>query len=310
MKKIGEYISAFNSMRKCSNCIVALKTEILSVFIRNLYKRQRFIQRIKLNYLQTRYKNIIQDYANRGNSVHESTRPIVWIMWWQGEDSMPPIVKVCYNSVKKHVSGNVKVILLTEQNFSSYVDIPKYILTKVQKGIISLTHLSDVIRMSCIAKYGGIWLDSTIYVSRDIPDNLFKRNFFSLSTKEDFHYVSLCKWCCFAIGGNSPVFDFVRTLLLTYWKENDVLIDYFVFDYGLRVFYEKSSKFRFLVDTETLYISDLYRLQNCINDIYDNNKMSEITENALFSKLSWKGKKEKIKDGKKTFYGHLIENYE
>ena len=45
-------------------------------------------------------------------------------------------------------------------------------------------------------------------------------------------------------------------------------------------------------------------------NVYDDNKMTNIAKNALFCKLSWKGKKEKLKDGKLTFYGHLIAGYE
>lgn len=310
INKMMKYISAFSSMRKCSNSVVAFKTEIISVLIRNQYKRQRFIQRVKLNYLKDKYKDIIKDYANKQGVVKKASKPIVWIMWWQGEEGMPPIVKACYNSVKKHVSDNVDIVLLTESNFSDYVDIPENILFKVQRGIISLTHLSDIIRMSCIAKYGGIWLDSTIFVNQDIPDSLINRDFFSLSTEEDFHYVSKCKWSSFAIGGNSIVFDFMRMLFLTYWEKNETMIDFFFIDYGLRVFYDSSCQFREFVETDALYVKDLYELHHCFNEVYDDNKMTNIAKNALFCKLSWKGKKEKLKDGKLTFYGHLIAGYE
>lgn len=310
IKKLKKYIFAFSSMRRCSNSVVAFKTEIISVLIRNQHKRQRFIQRTKLNFLKARYKDIVKEYANKQCVVKKDSKPIVWIMWWQGEDGMPPIVKACYNSVRKHVSANVDVVLLTESNFSDYVDIPENILSKVQRGIISLTHLSDIVRMSCIAKYGGIWLDSTIFVNQDIPDSLINGDFFSLSTDEDFHYVSMCKWSSFAIGGNSIVFDFMRTLFLTYWEKNETMIDFFFVDYGLRVFYDCSCQFRQFVETDSLYVKGLYELHHCFNEVYDDNKMATIEKNDLFCKLSWKGKKEKIKDGKLTFYGHLITGYE
>lgn len=102
----------------------------------------------------------------------------------------------------------------------------------------------------------------------------------------------------------------MRMLFLTYWEKNETMIDFFFIDYGLRVFYDSSCQFREFVETDALYVKDLYELHHCLNEVYDDNKMTNIAKNALFCKLSWKGKKEKLKDGKLTFYGHLIAGYE
>lgn len=304
IKKIKEHVSSFNDVRRCSNIVVAFKTEILSVFIKDLQKKQQFIQGTKLKYLKQQYGDLVEKYSGKEKILDR--QPIIWIMWWQGDSNMPPIVKACLESVKKHISENVKVILLTKDNYSDYVDIPGYIIDKVEKKIISLTHLSDIIRMACIADNGGIWLDATIYVTKTIPDELLTNDFFSLSTKEDCHFVSMCKWCGFAIGGRSAVFDFMKDLFYTHWHKYNSFIDYYFIDYGLRLFYDGSASFKKIVDRNAIFTENLYVLQNNLNKIYDSAIMKHIIESTMFCKLTWKGQMKSSINCKQTFYGHLI----
>lgn len=304
IKKIKEHVSSFNDVRRCSNIVVAFKTEILSFFIMDLHKKQHLIQETKLKYLKQQYGYLVEKHCGKKKVLDR--QPVIWIMWWQGYSNMPPIVKACFESVKNHISENVKVILLTKDNYSDYVDIPDYIIDKVEKKIISLTHLSDIIRMACIADNGGIWLDSTIYVTKDIPDSVITGNFFSLSTNEDCHFVSMCKWSSFAIGGRNVVFDFMRDLFYSHWKGYNSFIDYYSIDYGLRLFYDDSVSFKKIVDKNAIFTENLYVLQNNLNKIYDSAIMKHIIESTMFCKLTWKGQMKSSINGKQTFYGHLI----
>ena len=88
----------------------------------------------------------------------------IWIFWWQGYDTAPLLVKKCIDSIIKN-AGNHPVILITKENWKNYADIPDYIIEKVEKGIITLTHFSDILRMSLVSEHGGLWLDATIFVS-------------------------------------------------------------------------------------------------------------------------------------------------
>lgn len=308
INKIKEHIYSFNSVRRCSNVVVAFKTEILSVFIVDLQKKQHFIQGTKLKYLKQQYGDLVEKYCGKKKKLDR--QPVIWIMWWQGYSNMPPIVKACFESVKKHISENVTVILLTKDNYSDYVDIPDYIIDKVEKKIISLTHLSDIIRMACIADNGGIWLDSTVYVTKNIPDELLTNEFFSLSTREDCRYVSMCKWSSFAIGGRSVVFDFMKGLFYTHWHNYNSFIDYYTIDYGLRLFYDSSEEYRREVDTDSIFISNLYVLQNNLNNVFDKNIMKNIINSAMFCKLTWKGSLLTSVRNEQTFYGYLVSDYE
>ena len=76
---------------------------------------------------------------------------------------MPPVVKACYAAMKR-CAGSHPIILVTQHNFADYVTIPDYIMEKQSRGIIDLTHFSDILRMMLLREHGGIWMDSTLLI--------------------------------------------------------------------------------------------------------------------------------------------------
>ena len=54
-------------------------------------------------------------------------------------------------------------------------------MEKFSRGYISRTHLSDMIRLNLLYLYGGAWLDATVLVSNDIPEEYFREELFSLN---------------------------------------------------------------------------------------------------------------------------------
>lgn len=120
-----------------------------------LFSENQVIQRYISNKFSRRVKHLsYPTLFTQGNTI--------WVFWWQGEENMPTIVKACYNSIKKN-RGLYKVILLDQKNFYNYVNIPTYILNKLESGKISITHFSDILRFNLLAKYGG-WMLPYIYL--------------------------------------------------------------------------------------------------------------------------------------------------
>lgn len=105
------------------------------------------------------------DYS-QNQIINQSKSPYsncIWVCWWQGLDQSPEIVKACVKSIKRN-AGKHTVIILTEDNYRQYVDIPKWVEEKKNKGIITRTNYSDLLRLSLLAKHGGLWLDATFIV--------------------------------------------------------------------------------------------------------------------------------------------------
>lgn len=154
---------------------------------RPMSKTKRFFKRIEkffvtckqkfiVHYLITHGgKEIIEHYSN--STQQQAQVPImpnspIWTCWWQGEECMPDIVKACYNAMKLHGDRH-PVILITKDNYKTYIDIPDYILDKQEKGIIDLTHFSDILRAMILSKHGGIWMDSTLLLPHKHIDDFF-----------------------------------------------------------------------------------------------------------------------------------------
>ncbi len=139
----------------------------------------------------------------------------IWVFWWQGESGMPELVKCCYQQLR---TNNNNVILITQDNINEYVHIPDYIFEKVRAGKISFTHLSDILRVSLLAEYGGLWVDSTCWVAGSIPTEVYDMALISPRTKgmPDFPSWSNSRWCGWGMGTNvthNPLFTFARDFL-------------------------------------------------------------------------------------------------
>ena len=126
------------------------------------------------------YKDIIEKY-NRES--HESTSKIengtVWVLWWQGIDKAPDIVKICIQSIRKNI-GNRNLVILDESNFRDYTNLnPKY-ENLLNAGAISKTQFSDLLRLNLLYNRGGVWLDSTYLLTGELPSCISDLHFFTI----------------------------------------------------------------------------------------------------------------------------------
>ncbi len=133
-----------------------------------------------LRWLKQHYSGLIAQYADRPSVRKSSTNiPAIWSMWWQGTENLPDVVKICYAGFRKYC-GSHPVKILTRENFRDYVDLPDYIFDRVDSGAITITHLSDIMRFYMLYHYGGLWLDSTIYITDGIPDAVFEADYYTV----------------------------------------------------------------------------------------------------------------------------------
>jgi len=78
-----------------------------------------------LKYLKKQVGEVIKRYQNT-DPVLSPAENIIWFFWAQGEECMPVLVRRCYESVKRN-AGNYKVILISEQTISHYVQMPELV---------------------------------------------------------------------------------------------------------------------------------------------------------------------------------------
>ena len=270
-------------------------------------------EKIILNDFKNRYSNIIKKYSSWEEPQEKiSIETTIWVFWGQGETKMPPLVHACYNSVLRHAEKH-PVHLVTMENYQNYVEISDFIIEKLEKGIITWATFSDIIRVSLLARWGGVSLDATIYLTQPLPEMVYENSFFSVGHPAVYGMVRLepsrCKWRVFLMGTVPDHFIMCcwRDLLYAYEKEFDYLVDYFLIDFMLRLEIENIPEVNHIIGNIPQKPMNIYDAQNMLNDEYTDEKYDQLREASFFYKMSYRGDKRKQTDsGKDTFYKVLF----
>lgn len=260
-------------------------------------------------YFRKNYSHIIEKYKNyeeRGEIVDDYN---IWVFWAQGEDNMPELVKACYKNLCKLNGDCVK--LLTMENLGDYVELPHFVFDKLERGTMTYTHFSDLLRVSLLAKYGGMWVDSTCWIAKEVLEDVKNMSFWSCKTANaNVPLWSNSRWCGWAMGTNKKnkkLFSFILEMLLLHAKDIECLIDYLFLDYLLLFscnLFESSREEILNVKENNLNRGVFW---SYMNEKYDNNKYQELTEETWIFKLSYKTiLNKKTEGGDETFYGKLI----
>lgn len=275
--------------------------------------RNRLIHKheIMLEYFERRYGDFYRNYNydTLMDPVDPDMEGRIWICWWQGLENAPEIVKRCVESIRRN-AGNHQVTIITDQNVEQYVDIPEWVKKKQAEGIISRTNLSDLLRLSLLARYGGLWLDATFFCTGPLSNIAFGNPMFSIKRPDYLHcsvaqgYFAGYSLACDV--DHRRVFATIRDFFLEYWRTNNFLVDYLLVDYMI-VLAQKYNKI--IADAfasikpNNPRCDDLYKV---LGEPYDEEYWFELTENTNLFKLTWKQVFPKEIRGHATFYAKLL----
>ena len=268
----------------------------------------RWKDRVMLDWLKEHYADVIDRYKDRKEPCSEGECP-VWSMWWQGEDDLPEVIRLCFANIRKHC-GSHPFRVITQENFREYVHLPEYVLTKADAGIISLTHLSDIIRAYLLSHWGGMWIDATVLVTRDID---FGKNYWTIRRETDpceFN-VSMKRWSISvqrAVKGN-VLWSFVLDMWLEYWKRQESLADYVMTDYMVALAYDALPQCRAMLEGVELSNPAFDDLQSILNDKWDAEKWEGLSRETQYFKLTYKHNFRKEIHGRETLYGYIMRNF-
>lgn len=236
----------------------------------------------------------------------------VWIFWWQGEETMPELVRACVNRTKKMLSHDeTRICIVTKANFRKYVDIPEYILEKLHLETMSIQAFSDVLRYALMCKYGGVWIDATVYLSFPVSQENLKKAYFT----QRFSGWEKCpkeaargKWCNFYFMGkaDNKLFAYVYDALLYWWKHHDKIVDYVIVDYIIWTAYCGIPQIKKLIDAVPVNNENIWALTKCMNAPYTEESAQVFNSNSFF-KLSHKAKLlRRTSDGEETVYAKIL----
>ena len=235
----------------------------------------------------------------------------IWQYWEQGLDNAPEIVRACLDSVAKY-NPDIERVIISPKNVREYVNIPEYIYKLKEKGIIKLAHFSDILRTYLLVEHGGCWIDATVLMTAPLPEYITSADLFVLKADEKADLDGLNMASYFLSAGvnrnsNNLLFD-TKTVLEKYWKENNFLVNYFMFLHAFTMvtkinkeIWEKVPFFSFIT---------VQQMQSELVKPYSKERFEQLKSTTPIHKLTYKPKvmtKEKNVNLKGTLYEAIIE---
>lgn len=259
---------------------------------------------------------IVEKYRNWDNKpvpyVADAKVP-VWCCWWQGVEHMPEIVRMCNDRLRQMIpEGQTELHMLTAENFKDYVELPQYIIDKFEAGKMSITALSDILRVALLAKHGGFWIDATVFISDRFPTEFITDDYYAQRMYDPVkwsHEACKGRWCGFLMGGKAEnvLFLLLRDAFFEWWRVHDSVIDYVILDYFLLAGYKHVPSITAQIDNlpdNNRGVFDMYRK---LHLPYSEELYQQLTADTNLHKLTYKIDLFKsTNDGNPTLYAHLL----
>ncbi|HBK29530.1 MAG TPA: polysaccharide biosynthesis protein [Parabacteroides sp.] len=264
-----------------------------------------------LRYLENRFGDYYASYDYDASlpPVALDKRNKIWMCWWQGLDTAPEIVKACIESVRRNAGGR-EVIVINDENVEEYVQFPNWIKELHKNGILSRTHISDLLRLELLAQYGGIWLDSTFYCCRPLTSTVYSAPLWSIKRPDYLHAsVASGMFANYSFGCDEKhrkIFAVIRDYFLEYWRKENYLVDYLLTDYLIVLAQRHSSWIAEAFDEIQPNNPQCDELFKILDQPYDENRWEELSAHTDLFKLTWKQIFPKKVNEVPSFYGKMI----
>ena len=265
-------------------------------------------EKIATRFYLKKYLNLTSEIEYKDTSIDE-TSEYIFTMWLQEE--RPPIVNACISKMKTYYPN---LIVITEKNISDYIDIPAFMTEKLNKGIITYTNFSDYVRCCLLSKYGGIWLDSTCYLTDKIPNNIINADFFMFRYLTFFHkdFASNIKVDFSSVSSyflvskkNNYIMLLLKKFMEDYWYENNFICHYFFWHSFVMLLNKYDKNTIKIFEKMPLGLSqNTQLLQFYLNKDFNEESFDYIKRLSFLHKLSYKTQNEIIEY---SLYQKIIE---
>lgn len=338
-----------SQMSELQNCVMLFTRRILSDYISQLTEQESvgldFLQWTRMQNLNIGYQHtetidinrmpqmyrlieeltgpLVQKYQRGERLILDRIHPTVgrdgrmpiWICWWQGQEQAPVIVKKCMESIRKNFpSDRVDIHVITLDNYKDYICLSDGIQKKWKAGVLSLTHLSDVLRAQLLCRYGGLWMDATCLLWDDrFAEGLLQYPFFTRKQGGSYNELDIVsgRWATYFVKGpaNFSLFGFWVEAFEKYWEKYDTLLNYFIFDYITAVAYDNLAEVKMVLDAVPVNNAAAEVLTHWCNDPFDQNKMNLLTQDTWLFKMTYKMQlQEKTPQKEDTFFHAVMEH--
>ena len=264
------------------------------------------------DYLRREYDDELKELVLENNdkvsySVITEKLP-VWVFWWQGENALPYPIDICIRSIKEQIN-NREIHVVTRDNIFEFIEVPDFMLRKVESGDMSYAHFADYIRVCLLEKYGGLWIDSAFFLVNNIGDKINGYKFYSIKHGGRRPWVAsydLWSISLLACAPHYRLMIIMKKLFEAYWSREKVEIAYLFSDYMISLVYDLDAGFRNDIAAMPDNNLDCFIMHVIGDETVDDEKLKKLTnENDLFQltyKRAWKTEL----NGEYTFFSALV----
>ena len=232
-------------------------------------------------------------------------------------DNLPELAKICFHSVDCF-KGDYTVIRLSDKDIANYLDFPEFIAEKRLNSEFRPVFFSDLLRVALINNYGGIWLDASVLMTAQLPEDLIQLPFFMYSREDhsenkdwglvaDHLYFNWdtnfkVKFLSSIVFGKpkTALSQTLQDLLIYYWQTQNSIEHYFFFQILINELKQTNA-----VAFDFPVVDDTYPhlLQFDLNKPFDKVRYDYIIQKSSLHKLSFH---KKSKDSNNhTFYQYI-----
>jgi Capsular polysaccharide synthesis protein len=279
----------------------------------HLHSQQRTVNslshRCVLRYLRRTHRDLIDAYRSMPPPTPDDHGVrVAWTLWWQGESSAPDLIRMCLESLRENLTG-VELRVVTRENVRTYATISDNMIRRLDRGNITMTQFSDVVRTALLSRHGGIWLDATVMTLHPVPESVFDQPFYTRKTYPNQHYLNVSdrRWSAWLLGGTprNATFAFMNDMFEEYWRLHQRPLHYFHVDYLLALAYEEDlCGLRTVVDGLDYNNARTYDLLGLLAQPFDFTAFRDVRESDThFYKLNRRISFEPA--GSDSLYAHL-----
>lgn len=277
--------------RICGHFSITVQKPFIRLYSKLKYDNKNAQKLLYHNILKAKQKKYLSRYlyvlSDQPKTVVKPKNKTIWFCWLQGEKDAPPIIDCCLKSLRRYCT-DYEIIILTWKNIAKYADIPEYIYAKNKAGFITNTQFSDLLRLALLTKNGGIWIDSTVFLTEPLPREITQADFFAFHSD---NYLKSNSWLIKANAGNI-LLEKLKRLMFEYWRVENKMLDYFLFHIFFDLLVENDEECALIWQKVPLLYDNRYELEKLYFQKYDEQMWQRLKQKSSIHKLSWKYKKQ------------------
>lgn len=260
------------------------KSPLLCVSNNNLFRRINWQLKVKKRIAKY---IVYPEYKELKDNKHTKK---IWWLWFQGSENAPLIVQKCLDTVKYYSAQmNLEVIELDERNLFEYVKLPNQIINMWKQKRITNANFSDLCRIALLADYGGLWIDSTVFLTGKINKEILQSDiFFYQASFLDMTVTKVSNWFMYAKNPDNYFMQSLKESMINYWINNKYMDDYFIFHIMTAAMSEKKCFRKYFENMP--YFSNTYPhlLSLELNNEMNKEKLRHILQMSNVHKLTYK----------------------